>query len=82
MKKITSSSSRIKESVQPGMKKKKKISKYLSDLKLSASQKEAVWLLESDKKIIWVVGHAIDDRFKIKPTSTNILKLVLKTGDL
>lgn len=64
-----------------GMKKKKKISKYLSDLKLSALQKEAVWLLESDKKIIWVVGYAIDDRFKIIPTSTNILTLALKIAD-
>ena len=62
-----------------GMNKKKKISKYLSDLKLSTLQKETIWLLESDKKILWVVGHAIDDRFKIKPTSTNILTLVLKT---
>ena len=64
-----------------GMKKKKKISKYLSDLKLSALQKESVWLLESDKKILWVVGHAIDDRFKIKTTSADILTLALKFAD-
>lgn len=63
-----------------GMKKKKKISKYLSDLKLSALQKENIWLLESDKKIIWVLGYAIDDRFKIKPTSSDILTLDLKSA--
>lgn len=63
-----------------GMKKKKKISKYLSDLKLSVFQKENIWLLESDKKILWVVGHTIDDRFKIKPTSTDILTLALKSA--
>lgn len=63
-----------------GMKKKKKISKYLSDLKLSALQKENIWLLESDKKIIWVLGYAIDDRFKIKSTSSDILTLDLKSA--
>ncbi len=63
-----------------GMKKKKKISKYLSDLKLSALQKENIWLFESDKKIIWVLGYAIDDRFKIKPTSSDILTLDLKSA--
>lgn len=61
-----------------GMKKKKKISKYLSDLKLSVLEKEKIWVLESNQKIIWVMGYAIDDRFKVTATSTNILTLHLR----
>lgn len=58
-----------------GMKKKKKISKFLIDLKLSKSDKESQYVIESAKKIIWVVGRRIDDRFKVLPHSKEILRL-------
>ena len=56
-----------------GMHKKKKVGKFFSDQKMSLTEKEKTWIIESDKKIIWIVEKRIDDRCKITGKTKKII---------
>ncbi len=58
-----------------GMSGFKKISDYFKDQKLSKFEKEDVWILESNKQIVWLVGYRMDDRFKITNESVKTLHI-------
>jgi len=60
--------------------KRKLISDFFIDEKIAVFQKEKIYLLCSGKHIIWVVGHRIDDRYKIKKDSTQVLKVSLNSN--
>ena len=58
-----------------GMKGRKKVSDYFIDNKFSLSDKEDAWLLVSGEDIIWLVGHRMDDRYKITKATRSIYQV-------
>ncbi|WP_410881205.1 tRNA lysidine(34) synthetase TilS [Myroides sp. DW712] len=60
-----------------GMKGTKRISKYVKDEKMTQIEKENLWLLCSGDTIVWIIGSRMDERFKVRNTTTNVLKIKL-----
>lgn len=60
-----------------GMKgKRQKVSDFFNQNKVSAFDKEKIWILETAKgDICWIVGYRIDDRFKMTEESQKCLKI-------
>lgn len=60
-----------------GMNGKKKLSKYFKDEKYSLLDKENQWLLCAEDQIVWVIGKRADNRFIVKETTKNSIKIEL-----
>ena len=58
-----------------GMKGKKKVSDFLIDNKISILAKKDTKVLAQNGALIWLVGHRIDDEFKITSKTKRALIL-------
>lgn len=61
-----------------GMKGTKKLSDFLTEKKLSSSEKRKQLVLENGGKIIWVIGLRIDNSVKISEKTKKVYQLCLK----
>jgi len=56
----------------------KKVSDFLIDQKIPLHEKENTWLLCSGKQVVWIMGHRLDNRFKILTETKQVLKIEIK----
>lgn len=61
-----------------GFGKRQKISDFFVNNRFSLLDKEQTWLVLSGEDIIWVVGHRIDDRYKVTPSTKRRCILEIK----
>ncbi len=62
-----------------GMRQRKKLSDFLIDKKIPVPLKAQVWVVTSGGKIVWILGHRIDDRFKVTASTQQVYEIRLKT---
>lgn len=60
-----------------GMNGTKKVSDYFVDVKLPRMKKTLIPIVESNRRIIWVGGQRLDERFKLTPSTTDVYQLSL-----
>lgn len=60
-----------------GMTGLKKLSDFFVDQKMSLPEKEKTWILANGEQVVWIMGRRLDDRYKITPSTKNILMLEL-----
>ncbi|REK06516.1 MAG: tRNA lysidine(34) synthetase TilS [Bacteroidetes bacterium] len=64
-----------------GMKQKKKVSDYLTDKKIDLFCKENCHLLLSGRDIVCILGHRIDDRYKVSDHTKTTYIIRLQNGN-
>jgi tRNA(Ile)-lysidine synthase len=58
-----------------GMDQIKKLSDFFVDEKIPVPEKERTWILATGRKIVWIMGHRIDNRFRITDRTSRVLLL-------
>lgn len=58
-----------------GMPAKKKLARFMTDIRMNRFEKEEAWLVESDRRITWLAGKRIDHRFRVTENTKEILEL-------
>ncbi|MBI3592982.1 MAG: tRNA lysidine(34) synthetase TilS, partial [Nitrospirae bacterium] len=61
-----------------GFGKRKKLQDYFVDEKIPRDVRDSIPLLVSNNDIVWIVGHRLDERYRIDKNTKRILKFEVK----
>jgi tRNA(Ile)-lysidine synthase len=61
-----------------GFGKRKKVQDYFVDGKIPRDERDSTPLLINNNEIVWVIGHRVDERYKIDKNTKRVLKFEIK----
>ncbi len=61
-----------------GMRGKKKLQDFFTDMKIPRTEKDNIWLLCADEEIAWIIGYRIDERYKITSTTQQVAHITIE----
>ncbi len=64
-----------------GEKGRKSLSDYLTDLKLSAAEKDRIWVLAAGSEVLWVIGYRMSDSAKLDDDTVNVCRIKVEVDD-
>jgi len=64
-----------------GMAQPKKLNIFMIDARIPQSWRRSIPLVCAGDRILWIVGYRIDERYKVRPETKNILRLEFKTTE-
>lgn len=56
------------------------LKRFLIDRKVPRAQRAAVPIVTLDDRPVWIVGHRIDERFKVTPATTRVLEIEARSA--
>ena len=60
-----------------GMSQFKKVSDFLTDIKVPKRSRAQVWVVTCGQDIVWVVGYRMDNRFRVHPQTSKVVELTI-----
>ena len=62
-----------------GMTQSKKLSDFFVDQKISLQRKSRLWLLLSGEDIVWIIGERIDNRYKVRHSTKEVVEISIRS---
>jgi tRNA(Ile)-lysidine synthase len=62
-----------------GMKTKKKLSDFFTDLKIDLLEKQKIRLLCSQDQIVWIINHRADNRFRVDGSTEGYYRIEVRS---
>jgi tRNA(Ile)-lysidine synthase len=65
-----------------GFGKRKKVQDFFVDEKIPRDERDCIPILTTNNNIVWIIGHRLDERYKVDKNTRRVLKLTIKPSHI